>query len=150
VLAPTRELTAQIKAEAVKLLKPHGNSLGVQVGACILVVCFGFGATVCVLGRVWGVWGRRLQGWGPHGNSLGLQVGDWGTKGRFSLAKSEVQQRTFSHACSPFMSACVCVLTREVQSDNARQSAVSNRTGSLTSHECVVGGCGGGICDAAA
>lgn len=31
VLAPTRELTAQIKAEAVKLLTPHGNSLGVQV-----------------------------------------------------------------------------------------------------------------------
>jgi hypothetical protein len=31
VMAPTRELTAQIKAEAEKLLTPHGGRLGVQV-----------------------------------------------------------------------------------------------------------------------
>jgi hypothetical protein len=31
VLAPTRELAAQIKAEAVKLLQPHGSNIGVQV-----------------------------------------------------------------------------------------------------------------------
>ncbi|WIA22274.1 hypothetical protein OEZ85_004594 [Tetradesmus obliquus] len=31
VLAPTRELAAQIKAEAVKLLQPHGSNIGVQM-----------------------------------------------------------------------------------------------------------------------
>eukprot|EP00878_Enallax_costatus_P023681 GHUV01025212.1.p1 GENE.GHUV01025212.1~~GHUV01025212.1.p1 ORF type:complete len:644 (+),score=153.93 GHUV01025212.1:235-2166(+) len=31
VLAPTRELAAQIKAEAVKLLQPHGANVGVQM-----------------------------------------------------------------------------------------------------------------------
>jgi hypothetical protein len=45
VLAPTRELTAQIKAEAVKLLSPHGNSLGVQVShlwaSLSVLFCFG-------------------------------------------------------------------------------------------------------------
>jgi hypothetical protein len=47
VLAPTRELTAQIKAEAVKLLSPHGNSLGVQVShlwaSLSVLFCFGGG-----------------------------------------------------------------------------------------------------------
>ena len=37
VLAPTRELTAQIKAEAVKLLTPHGNKMGVQVRELSLI-----------------------------------------------------------------------------------------------------------------
>lgn len=45
VLAPTRELTAQIKAEAEKLLTPHAGRLGVQV-------CHRFGKLVCMLGAV--------------------------------------------------------------------------------------------------
>lgn len=41
VLAPTRELAAQIKAEAVKLLQPHGQNVGVQVSVqpCCAVHC---------------------------------------------------------------------------------------------------------------
>lgn len=45
VLAPTRELTAQIKAEAEKLLTPHAGRLGVQV-------CDRFGKPVWMFGAV--------------------------------------------------------------------------------------------------
>lgn len=41
MLAPTRELTAQIKAEAVKLLTPHGNTLGVQARAHVGTTAMG-------------------------------------------------------------------------------------------------------------
>jgi hypothetical protein len=49
--------------------------------------------------------------------------------------RQELAHRYMFDVC---LSVCLCplmyVLTREVQSENARQSAVSNRTGGLTSH----------------
>lgn len=64
VLAPTRELTAQIKAEAVKLLSPHGHSLGVQVRGRGRVesgfsICLGSGFRDLFCG-----WFQASSGWG--------------------------------------------------------------------------------------
>jgi superfamily II DNA/RNA helicase len=52
VLAPTRELTAQIKAEAVKLLSPHGNKLGVQVSHLSMCLSVGVCQREVQLGRM--------------------------------------------------------------------------------------------------
>jgi superfamily II DNA/RNA helicase len=61
VLAPTRELAAQIKAEAVKLLQPHGSNIGVQVGH------FCFSDFSVITGEA----AKMLQ---PHGSNIGAGV----------------------------------------------------------------------------
>jgi hypothetical protein len=53
VLAPTRELAAQIKAEAVKLLQPHGSNIGVQVGHQILALTCGSSACLSAKARAY-------------------------------------------------------------------------------------------------